>query len=362
MSEVSAPASEPVESFSQEPAEDAWEEAKEAFEEPQEEVQQQVEETPQQQEVKAEPKSQLEQGEPKAIDLEKLPIPRKYKGAVEEYVKPLLEESSKQVQATNEKLGQYEQGFKSFVDVFRDIVQNPNKIPEYAAQYGELIGLDPSQLQHFDQPQNQPQAETPRPQQPQVSVDSVFDKYADQLLKTSEPREFVTLLRQQNLEIAQAVQDQMMGKVGNLLRAYHEEYIKPDKETLNQFKSKAEQDAAIANHNAMTSSWNSAKESVAKKFSDFGKYEPNIRELLKNDPDFSELRTKINQNPSDVARREKLIERAYHLVSMNDRLTAAKTPKPKFAGLEPNSKHHTTIKPGGSDWDDIKSDPDLGWT
>ena len=356
MSEEAAPISEPVQESGQEEAQNAdpWVDAKEAFEDPQviEEPKEEVKE------VKEEPKSQLEQGESK-IDLEKLKIPRKYKPLVEEYLKPLIEGNSKQVEEVASQIGEYQSGLNTLVNVFKDIgetaVKNPEalgqKVMEYLAQHGQIVGIDPSMAKV-------PEKQRQEPTQAPVQFDQVIAKIEEGMLNTQDPREFISLQRQRD-QIREQV---LMNKMGQLFKVYHEQYIAPDKETLNQFKSKAEQEAQMRVYSETKDAWNTAVSKVSDKFSDFKEYEPEVRKILKDDPDFNEIRQSLNRDPGNVERREKLLERIYNLVSLKDKLEAKNNPKPKFAGLQPNSKHQLTVKPGGSDWDDIKGDPELGWS
>jgi hypothetical protein len=116
------------------------------------------------------------------------------------------------------------------------------------------------------------------------------------------------------------------------------------------FKTKAEKDKETQTYEATKTGWTSAKTELISKYPDFKNYEGKIIELIKNDPDFDVARQRLNQDPKDVAGRTRLIEKAYQLVSMNDRLSAK--PKPTTSGLPPTSKFISTKKIGGGGWDD----------
>ena len=338
---------------------DDWAEAQDEFESTEETDQ--TEKKP----VEAKPDSESHiEPEKVGVNLDDLKLPHKYKPFVKERIDKIVSEAETKFSAEREvavkELGQHKEAVGGLVNIFKEIAQDPQKLVQYVQEYGEQIGLDQSVIEQYKGLQNQDvKREIPTETKNSQSVDAIFDKYAKPMLETQNPTEFYSLLKSQNLEVMNSVKQEMLGVIGNILQNYHEKFVAPDKKTLKEFKTKSDQSEAEVRVNSTISSWNKAADTVSGKYSDFKKYEPEIVKLLKDDPDFSEIRLKLNKEPKEVARREKLIERIYHMVAKQDHIASQK--KPVRGALPPNSKHITTKKQGGNDWDEIYRDPDLGW-
>lgn len=342
---------------------DYWEEAKEVFDEPDLVTDEPVEDKGS---VESHVEENTSDNKSDDLNLDLLRVPPKYKGRIKEFVEPILQERQKQVEAISESLGQHQESVFGLVNIFQEIARDPNKLIDYVAEHGELIGLEPEVIEHYSQlktggntgqRQEQPTANQDQQQvAKQIAIDAIVDKYAEALISTQDPRHFVSVLKQQNMEIAQAVEQKILGSMGKLLKAYHDNMIAPDKETLKQFKSKAEEDAHIARFETTRNAWNSALSKTKEKFQDFDKYEAKIRQRLKEDPNFSELRMSINKDPKNIERRAALLEQIYKLESREDHISRLNSPKPKQTGLNPNSKHISTKNSGPVSWDDIKEE------
>lgn len=327
---------------------DGWGDAEEAFNSPDGEPEPKTQQT----KLEGDPKSHLEQGNPDPLQLDDLAVPHKYKPLVQERIQKISSEFQSQVQAANSETEQVRGAANGLLEVFREIATNPNRMADYIVEHGEKIGIDPQVIQQYSNlknkpSQNQTQEGTP-PQGPPAAMDQIFGKYAERLVNTQDPNEFVGTLKSLMTDTVGATRSEMEGIFKQLLGGYHQEFVNPFLEDTNKQKATAEFEVRRSN-------WNSAETELKDKYPDFPKYREVIKDKLKNDPKWSRFRVALNKGEEGLAHSE-VLEDLYHLVSRNDQLAAAKAPKPKFAGLEPNSKHITTKKTGGSDWDEIEED------
>jgi len=320
---------------------DGWDEALEAFEDPTAEpkIEEEKKEGP--------PKSQLEQTDP--LGLETLRIPHKYKGEVQKYVETLSTQHKQEVEARNEELGKARGASKELIDVLKEVAKNPMKLTEYVVNYGEQVGLDPQVVQQYrnltsqdNSQSNQTQAQVPD------GVEAIIDGYVQSLITTEDPQQFVGSLKSMIVDALTSNKSEMEATVKQWLTNYHEQIVNPDLETIREGKAKAEFTAKV-------SAWNEAKTNLSEKYDDFDKYAGAIQDKLKNDPKWARFRTALNKGEEGLTH-EGVLEDLYNLLSRNDHIQALKPQKPKVSGLPPNSKHITTKKAGGNDWDEIQDE------
>ena len=134
-----------TESVVEEVKENSWDEAEAAFDKLAEEESSEEKK----EEVKESEKTSESQIEPEVVDylksLEGVKVPHKYKPLVEEWAKKTISELEGKKKTSDEakqkELGDTQRAVSVFVDIFRDIAQNPEKIGDYVNQYGEHIGL-----------------------------------------------------------------------------------------------------------------------------------------------------------------------------------------------------------------------------
>lgn len=316
---------------------DPWEAAEEAFEAAPGEAKEVKEE------VKA-PDSQVAV-EPEYLKLDDLRVPTKYKEAVKERLQKVVSDiEAKQaaaVEAASQELGQHKEVVKGLVDVFRDLTQTPRdqlpaKFAGYIDQYGAHLGVDPSVAQGF-------RAQQQQVQQQEARVAETVEALVDQMVVAEDSKIF----REKLLGTFGLVEQNMMNKMGLLFRAYHEQYVAPDKKTLQDYKTKAEQEAEHQEFSSRKSSWDGAITALKGKYSDFEKYKPTMSKIIKEQKALSAARDALNGDSGDVESRQSFLENIYLAVSRKDALESAK--RPSQGGLPP-SRHINTKKPGGS-WD-----------
>lgn len=309
------------------------------------------------------PESHIESEVPEYLKLDGLRVPHKYKPFVEEHLKKVASEfeakQQAEFEAKQQELGQHKEVVLGLVNVFKDIAQTPKeqvaqKLADYIERYGQNLGLDPATAKAFRESK---QAEA-QAVQAQLTIEAINQKYRERLAQTQDPNEFLNLMQQSDIEKTQLVENQVLGKVGQLLKAYHEKYIAPDKETLNEFKTRAQKDAEEAVFNSTRSSWNDATESLKSKlkeqgFDDFEKYKPQILKLAKENKAFSAARAILNEDPSDVDGRVEFLESIYLKLANKDHIERLKLPKQ--SGLPPSQKHINTNKKGGGNWKDAEA-------
>lgn len=340
-----------------------WEGAEEAFNDPAFTETDHQETTPEPVKEVAPPEevSHLEPPQVTAQDLlnlDDLKVPLKYKQAIKERIDKIVEDyggkHKSELSAVAEELGQNKEAIGAFVDIFREIASDPERAADYIEKYGNQLGIDPSFAAKF----RQKVEESKPPPVQQETLDTIYQKYAEPLANARDPNEFLGLMRAKDFEIAQAVKQEMMGTVGNLLKAYHQKYIEPDKKVLSDYKTKAEQEAQQQHVDSSASSWNRAYDGLKGKYSDIETYKPEISKYIKSKKTMNTARTELNKDAHDVEGRQELLEEAYLLLSRQK----AMNPKPqRVGGLPPSQKHVATKKTGGDDWDDIRGDPELGW-
>lgn len=325
---------------------DGWNDALEAFNDPTGE--QEVPEAKQETKPEGEPKSHVEQGKPEALNLDDLKVPQKYKPAVQERIEKVTSELQNQVQARTQEVQAVREASLGVINTVKECIENPNKIPEFVVNYGRELGLDENVIRQYaglysngEQPQAAPQEQ----QAPAQGMDGIFDKYVEKLVNTADPKEFVGSLKAMIAETNQATTQQLMGAVKNILMGYHQQIVNPNLQTIEEAKQQAVTQSQV-------SAWNSAFQSLKAKHPDVDKYAPEMKRLLREDAEYSELRSKLNKSPDQADRHERLLERLYRDLSYNDKIEAAKAPKPKFTGVAPSSKYISTTKTGGGDWDD----------
>lgn len=322
-------------------SQDSWADAQEAFEEP----------TLDQPEVKP---SHLEQ-QPQTTEvkevvqdaLQLLKVPQKYKDRVKEYAETQVKAERTKAEEVANQARELAEGVRA---AFQEIAANPQKLSELVSQYGQAFGLSPEVISRFGQ-QAQPQPQSEQKQVPQVSEEQ-FAQIEQKMLSTQDPREFLGLMKARD-ELRETA---LFNKFGQLFKLYHERFVAPNSQTLQQFRTEAEQRQAVERFESTKNNWNSALSNVKATFKEQGieldKYMPALKSALKEDPDFSVIKQRLNEAPQDLEGRVRLIQKVAEFVTMKDRMEALKSPKPKFAGLPPNSKHINTQKTGGGGWDD----------
>lgn len=336
-------ASDPVEK------EDPWQAAEEAFSSSGEEQSEVVEQ-------KAE--SHIEQKPeevPDYLKLDDLKVPHKYKDEVKARIQKVVSdyESKKksEIETISKELGQNKEAVTSLVKVFQDIAKTPkeqltSKVADYIEKYGQDFGLDPTSAQSLRaekeiQKQEAKQAQT---------IQDINEKYAERMAQTQDPKEFMSLWKQADIEKSQVLESQLLNKVGMILKAYHDQVVEPDKKFLEEYKTKAQKDAEVSEMNERKNSWTSASQELGKKYSDFDKYKPKILEVIKDDKGLQAAFSAVNEDLSDIESRKKLMEKVYLSVSRDDAIASAK--QPRSGGLPPSQKHITTKKTGGGSWKD----------
>lgn len=330
---------EPEAARAEEAQSDGWDAALESFNDPELSQELNVEEKGEEK-----PQSQFEQGDP--LNLDTLRVPHKYKGAVKEFVEKISSENKQQVEAVSQELGQVREASQGLLGVLKEIAQNPMKIADYVVRYGEQVGIDPQVIQQY---QNLNRNPAPQPQQAQPEgVDGIFNKYVESLISAEDPQKFVGTLKSLIADTLNVSKSEMESQFKQWLTNYHEQIVDPDLKTVRKNNE-------ISEFNARKGKWESAKAALAEKYQDFDKYAEGIKSKLLTDPKWSRLRTALNKGEDGLSH-EDVLEDLYNLLSRNDTIQSLKNPKPKMPGLPPNSKHITTKKAGGSDWDDIQKE------
>lgn len=333
-------------------SEDPWQAAEEAFdslgdESKEEKVEQKVE-------------SHIEQKPedvPDYLKLDDLKVPHKYKDEVKARIQKVVSDyetkKKSEIEAVSKELGQSKEAITSLVKVFQDIAKTPkeqlsHRVADYIEKYGQDLGLDPSSAQSLRaekeiQKQEAKQAQT---------LQDITDKYAEKMAHAQDAQEFVSLMKQSDLEKSQVLESQLLNKFGMMLKAYHDQVVEPDKKFLEEYKTKSQKDAEVAELNTRKSAWTSASQELVKKYSDFDKYKPKILEVIKDDKGLQAAFGAVNEDLSDVESRQKLMEKIYLSVSRDDAIASLK--QPRSGGLPPSQKHVQTRKPNsGGDFDAV---------
>lgn len=338
--------------------EDPWESAEAAFDSVEPEGEKVAE-------VKA-PESHIEPEIPEYLRLDDLKVPHKYKdevkGRIQKVVSDFEAKQKTAIEAVNQELGQNKEAVVGLVTVFRDLAQTsredlPNKIAGLIEQYGQNLGLDPSTAQNFrTEKQVQRQEE-----QAVETIQGINKKYSQRMTQTQDPREFMALWEQADLEKANVMESQMLSKVGFILKAYHDKYIAPDKQTLEEFKTKSQKEAETQFYNAKRTSWSSAADTLKSKYPDFEKYKSKIGEMIKSKKSLAAARDSLNKEPDDVESRQEFLESLYFAVSRSDAIESVK--RPHQGGLPPSQKHIQTRKSETSgNWDAVWESQKDQWT
>lgn len=332
-----------------------WEGAQEVFEEPElAEVEPQAE---------GQDLSQLEQTNvPEYLKLDDLRVPRKYKQEVEKFIKDRVvssieKQNQESAKALEQEAGQHKELSRGLLQVFNEIAENPERAGYYIDKYGDQLGIDRAHAKKFmRQVQQEQQQQQHQVVQRNQGIEEIAARYMDKMISEQDPRVFMAYQVQMLNDALGATQSNTLNQVGQLLKMYHEQYVDPDKKLIKQFQERSEIEHQTQVFNASSNSWNSALTNLKTKYPDIDSYQGKIRDYLKNNRNFNAARNALNGEPNDVDGRRELIEQAYIVLSKQN-----PPKKPLNPGIKPSSKHIETVKKGGSDWDEIYSDPDLGW-
>lgn len=337
---------------------DAWEEAEESFDEPLEESDTASEE-PEEEIQQDKDESHLEQGQPddnlnKLLDLKDLKCPEKFKPFVKERIEKIAEEVRGQAEKQVAEAKQYSEelggDLVKMVNVFRDIAENPDRLLEYVEKFGGEIGIDAEAIKSKRSQSQKPEVKLPSLSK--ESLESLNSKYLEKMISTDDPREFYRLMTERDSEMASLRETHLLGEFGNLLKAYHQQYVAPNASLISEFKTDSEQRKIQGQILEQKSSWNSALTKLEKDNPGIKSYEQKLIQLIKTDPDFQLLRDEANKNPKDVERRVKILSKAYKLVKSQE------PPKPKLkgSGIRPTQKHVSTTRTDGASWEEIEQE------
>ena len=336
-------------------SEDPWQAAEDKFDSL---VAESKEEAEISQEVEQKAESHIEQkleDVPDYLKLDDLKVPHKYKDEVKARIQKVVsdfeEKKKTDIESVNNESGKYKEAVTSLVDIFKQIAQTPKeelpyKIAGLVDQYGESIGLDKKLAENF-RTEKQTQSQSQELQTAQA-LQLINKKYSERMALTQDPKEFMSLWEEADIEKSKVLESQLMSKVASLLGLYHDKYIAPDKKTLEEYKTKSQEEAVTNFYNKTSSAWENAAKDLNSQYKDFKNYLPKISQIIKSQKAFSAAKDELNKNPDDVEGRRDFIKSIYFAVSRNE----SKMPEPSEGGLPPSQKHIQTKKTGGGNWDD----------
>ena len=296
--------------------------------------------------------------------LDDLKLPHKYKGGVESKINAILAEAKTQAGKLTEGYSASNAALaRAFVNIIRS--DDPMKtLTEYAKEAIPAFGLPQDLLNNLEKrvgtqaSQNEATA-TEQAQPPidiQQRVDAELSRIEDEfwplLEKEEDPRrarELFSQMERKKLGLIDAVNN---AKQKAVLMAFYNKLIKPQFDEYGQLKATAEAERSQAERNNKISLWNKADADLSNKYKDdWKRYRPKVKELLKSDELYLELRNKANLTGKG---HQKVMEDLYLLLSRQEHMAEAKKPKLGSPGVRPQGKHVQTQPAGGMTEDEIK--------
>ena len=295
-------------------------------------------------------------------------LPHKYRNLANEKINAILADTK----ANTSKLVEgYKESSNGFARAFVNILQSENPVAtlhEYVQEVVPALGLSPDIVSNLSKKlggqvteNGNNNAETVQPK-PNVSagqvqqlinqeLEKIENKYLGDLEKVEDAKGFRDILSKMQREMFSFQNKVQTVQLRNVLGSFYDKLVKPNFDELGTLKTEAENTKAVAEHRSKVSLWNDADTKLRGEFSDFAKYKPKIKELLK-----SRYNSARHQANAAGQGHYQVMKDLYLLVSRNDQLEAAKQPQRGAPGLKPTGTHIKTLKPGGSDWDDIKKE------
>ena len=295
--------------------------------------------------------------------LDDLKLPHKYKGGVEGKINAILAEAKTQAGKLTEG---YSASNAALARAFADIVNSDDPmgtLKGYAEEAAPVFGFSKELLQNLGKNDGvKARQEEVAAAGSQVPVD--VQARLDQELSRIEDEYWPLLEQEQDPKRARAIFSQMERKklglvdaVNNakqkaVLMAFYNKLIKPRFEEYSSLKERAEAHEAVAARTQKISMWNKADADLSNKYKDdWQRYRPKVKELLKSDEFYLELKNKANASGRG---HQKVMEDLYLLLSRQDHMAAAKRPQFGTPGVKPQGKHVQTQPAGGMTEAEIK--------
>ena len=295
--------------------------------------------------------------------LDDLKLPHKYKGGVEGKINAILAEAKTQAGKLTEG---YSASNAALARAFADIVNSDDPMGTlrgYAEEAAPVFGFSKELLQNLGKNGNaRAGQEGVAAEGSQVPVDiqarlnqelsRIEDEYWPLLEQEQDPkraREIFSQMERKKLGLVDAVNN---AKQKAVLMAFYNKLIKPRFEEYSSLKERAEAHEAVAARTQKISMWNKADADLSNKYKDdWQRYRPKVKELLKSDEFYLELKNKANASGKG---HQKVMEDLYLLISRQDHMAAAKRPQFGTPGVKPQGKHVQTQPAGGMTEAEIK--------
>ena len=295
--------------------------------------------------------------------LDDLKLPHKYKGGVEGKINAILAEAKTQAGKLTEG---YSASNAALARAFADIVNSDDPMGTlrgYAEEAAPVFGFSKELLQNLGKNGTaRAGQEGVAAEGSQVPVDiqarlnqelsRIEDEYWPLLEQEQDPkraREIFSQMERKKLGLVDAVNN---AKQKAVLMAFYNKLIKPQFDEYGQLKATAEAERSHAERNNKISMWNKADADLSNKYKDdWQRYRPKVKELLKSDEFYLELRNKANASGKG---HQKVMEDLYLLISRQDHMAAAKRPQFGTPGVKPQGKHVQTQPAGGMTEAEIK--------
>lgn len=298
-------------------------------------------------------------------------LPHKYRNLANEKINAILADSKAN---TSKLIEGYKESNSAFAKAFVNVLQSENPVAtlhEYAQGVVPALGLDPEIVTNLTKKlgasQTQPAqnneaanvGQAPiNPAQVQQLVDreiaKIENKYWEELglKREDDPDRARQLFSQMQREMLSVQNKVQTAQLRSVLGSFYDRLFKPHLSDLEKMKAEAQESKAKAELRSKVSLWDSADQQMRDTFKDsWPKYKAKVKELLKSR--YNSARQEVNNSGKG---HYEIMKDLYLLVSHNDQLEAAKQPQRGAPGLKPTGTHIKTLKPGGSDWDDIKKD------